>query len=145
MRTLTPAIINQARRSVGLTTAEAAQLVHSSQRAWEHWEAGTRSMSMASFELFLRKVSAPYHHSFREHTSLVVVVGPKDTVVDVVARGNFMSLTDIGNDQYTISSMAVVDGELPRPYTTTFSKEGNDHVLDAARKWKREAEGQHQE
>ena len=52
---LIPAEIRQARENAGLTQTQAAQIVHSTPRAWQHWEAGNRAMHPAFFELFLLK------------------------------------------------------------------------------------------
>jgi DNA-binding transcriptional regulator YiaG len=52
----TPAQIKSARENVGDTQAEAAARVHSpSYRAWQNWEAGTRTIPLASWELYLIK------------------------------------------------------------------------------------------
>ena len=53
-----PALIRKTRLTLGHTQAEAAVLVHSSTRAWQFWEAGTRSMPVALWELFLIKIGA---------------------------------------------------------------------------------------
>ena len=44
------------REHCGLTQAAAAALVHSSESAWQQWEAGDRRMHPAMWELFRRKV-----------------------------------------------------------------------------------------
>jgi len=50
-----PKKIRQAREKAGLTQTEAADMVHSSLRAWQYWEAGKRKMHPAFYELFLIK------------------------------------------------------------------------------------------
>jgi putative transcriptional regulator len=47
--------IKSARVAVGLTQVQAADVVQSSVRAWQHWEAGTRKMHGATWELFCKK------------------------------------------------------------------------------------------
>lgn len=48
----TPHEIREARLSVELTQATAAQLVYSSLNAWSQWERGERKMHPAIWELF---------------------------------------------------------------------------------------------
>lgn len=50
-----PETIRAARHRARLTQREAAALVSVTQRAWAHWEHGTRRMRAAYFELFLAK------------------------------------------------------------------------------------------
>lgn len=57
-----PAEIREARESVGMTQTEAAQVIYSTLRAWQEWEAEPREDSTAGrrmhpglFELFLIK------------------------------------------------------------------------------------------
>lgn len=52
-----PSEIRAARKSVGLTQAQAAALIHSTSRAWQMWEAGDRAMHPAFWELFQIKTS----------------------------------------------------------------------------------------
>lgn len=62
-KTPTPAEIRAAREAAGLTQTEAADLVHSTCRSWQQWEADPsdaanhRRMHPAFFELFTLKVS----------------------------------------------------------------------------------------
>jgi len=58
MNNPSPAKIKQARKSAGLSTAEASTLVHRTQRNWQQWEAGTRPMDAALWELFSLKSKA---------------------------------------------------------------------------------------
>ncbi len=53
-----PSEIRQARELAGLSTAAASALVHRTQRNWQQWEAGTRSMDAALWELFSLKSKA---------------------------------------------------------------------------------------
>lgn len=50
-----PQDIRDQREFAGLTQTHAAQLVHSSLRAWQAWEAGERKMHPAIWELFWGK------------------------------------------------------------------------------------------
>lgn len=47
-----PADIRSARLSLGLTQAQAGQVIGASRRAWQEWEAGRRNMPNAKWELF---------------------------------------------------------------------------------------------
>ncbi|MBP8813410.1 MAG: helix-turn-helix transcriptional regulator [Laribacter sp.] len=47
--------IRDARKAVGLTQAQAAELVHASLNGWHQWEKGLRPMGLAHWELFLIK------------------------------------------------------------------------------------------
>jgi DNA-binding transcriptional regulator YiaG len=56
MKHPTPEQIRSARHNAGLTQTQAAKLVYSTERAWQFWEAGDRSMHPAIWELFNLKV-----------------------------------------------------------------------------------------
>lgn len=47
-----PSKIREARRLLGITQSEAAEMVHSTCRVWQQWEAGDRKMHPAFWELF---------------------------------------------------------------------------------------------
>lgn len=47
--------MRQTREEAGLTQTEAAGMVYVELRAWQHWEAGTRPMHPAFWELFRLK------------------------------------------------------------------------------------------
>lgn len=47
-----PESVKAARESAGLTQTAAAELVHSTCRSWQQWEAGDRRMHPAVWELF---------------------------------------------------------------------------------------------
>lgn len=52
-----PAAIRRARRVAGLTQTQAAELVHTTCRVWQQWEAGDYKMHPAFFELFMIKLN----------------------------------------------------------------------------------------
>ena len=52
-----PAEIRAAREAAGLTQAEAASLIYSTDRVWRYWEAGSHAMPAALWELFQIKVA----------------------------------------------------------------------------------------
>lgn len=52
-----PDAIRDWRHERGLSASEAAALVHSTQRTWQHWEAGERRMHPVMWEL--AKLKAP--------------------------------------------------------------------------------------
>ena len=52
----TPQQIKKARTQAALTQTQAAELVHCTLRAWQHWEGGQRKMHAAMWELFLMKI-----------------------------------------------------------------------------------------
>ena len=54
----TPAEILRAREDAGLTQQQAADLLFSSWRTWQNWEAGERRMPPAAWELFNAKLRA---------------------------------------------------------------------------------------
>lgn len=51
----TAATVRKTRLKLGLTQAQAANPIHKAARTWRQWEAGTRAMSVTSWELFLIK------------------------------------------------------------------------------------------
>lgn len=51
------AVVVASRHLPRVTQAEAAALIHVSTRSWVHYEAGTRTMPAASWELFLLKTN----------------------------------------------------------------------------------------
>lgn len=53
----TPEEIKHSRIHAGLTQTEAAALIYSELRTWQHWEKGDRSMHPAFFELFTIKTA----------------------------------------------------------------------------------------
>lgn len=52
----TPKEITEARVKAGLTQTEAGELVYSTWRTWQRWEAGDRRMHPAFWELFRLKL-----------------------------------------------------------------------------------------
>ena len=50
-----PSTIRQLRLSLGLTQAQAANVIGATRRAWQEWEGGRRNMPGAKWELFLLK------------------------------------------------------------------------------------------
>ena len=57
MNNPTPEQIKQARKEAGLTQSQAASLIYSELRTWQHWEKGDRDMHQALFELFTIKAA----------------------------------------------------------------------------------------
>jgi len=55
MESPSPSDVRAARLAEGLTLAAASALIHSRWRSWQNWEAGTRRMHPAMWELFLIK------------------------------------------------------------------------------------------
>jgi putative transcriptional regulator len=53
----TPEQIKKSRMDAGLTQTQAASLIYSELRTWQHWEKGDRSMHPAFFELFKLKTT----------------------------------------------------------------------------------------
>lgn len=53
-----PAEILRAREDAGLTQQQAADLLFSSWRTWQNWEAGERRMPPSAWELFNAKINA---------------------------------------------------------------------------------------
>lgn len=51
----TPDEVAGVRINAGLTQQQAAEVVHSALRSWQHWENGDRRMHPTIFELFLLK------------------------------------------------------------------------------------------
>ncbi|HEY1035566.1 MAG TPA: helix-turn-helix domain-containing protein [Pseudoxanthomonas sp.] len=52
-----PADIRDARVRSGITQAEAADMVHTSDRNWQYWEAGRHPMPLGLWELFQLKIA----------------------------------------------------------------------------------------
>lgn len=70
-RSPTPDEVRAARDLAGLSQTAAAELLHTTCRTWQQWEAGDRRMHPAFFELFSIKVSrrsgAPgFHQAVKE-------------------------------------------------------------------------------
>ena len=53
-----PADIVQTRQAAGLTQQASADLLHTSVRSWQQWEAGDRRMHAAFWELFQIKAKS---------------------------------------------------------------------------------------
>ena len=56
MPSITPDQIKAAREAAGLSTAQAAELVGVTQRAWQLWESGDRAMKKNLWDLFSIRV-----------------------------------------------------------------------------------------
>lgn len=55
--------IRIARKNLGLTQEQAAELVNASRRTWQSWEKGINGINPAIWELFLLKTDQhPTHH-----------------------------------------------------------------------------------
>ncbi len=52
-----PATIRKARRAVGITQAQAADLIYRSSRAWRYYETGERTMDRPTWELWQQKAA----------------------------------------------------------------------------------------
>jgi DNA-binding transcriptional regulator YiaG len=50
-----PDQVKATRKTLGFTQKESAEMVHCSQRAWQLWEAGDRTMPAGIWELFVIK------------------------------------------------------------------------------------------
>ena len=53
----TAAAVRRARTDAGLTLAEAAALVYTTDRTWRYWESGNHDMPTGLWELFQLKVA----------------------------------------------------------------------------------------
>lgn len=62
-RNPSPEEIRQARTAGGLTQTMAGELVHTSCRVWQQWEAGDRRMHPAFWDLFKIKIENLRHGS----------------------------------------------------------------------------------
>lgn len=51
----TPAQLREARKAMGFTMKECAELINATYKRWWEWEAGSRKMKRNSWELFLLK------------------------------------------------------------------------------------------
>lgn len=74
MNTPTPKDIASERLRAGLTQDQAAGMVYVTTRAWQHWEAGTRTMHKGLWELFLLKRHVPSGpvDKYQEHREALV-------------------------------------------------------------------------
>jgi len=124
-------ILREARTAAGLTTAEAAMLMHAARRTFEMWEAGERNMPLAKFQLFMEKIARHFENAL----DMVVVVGDDETPIDVVANDNFAGITILPGAMAEICSLAVNRRGRPYAHRTKFRIDRNQHVLDAAAKW----------
>lgn len=57
MNSPTPEQIKQSRMDAGLTQTQAANLIYSKLRSWQHWEDGDRKMHPGLYELFMIKIA----------------------------------------------------------------------------------------
>jgi putative transcriptional regulator len=65
LKSPTPDQLKSARKALGYTQKEAAELVHVSLRAWQLWEAGDRKMPPGIWELCV--IKAGLHPLYRAH------------------------------------------------------------------------------
>ncbi|MFZ4702276.1 MAG: helix-turn-helix domain-containing protein [Candidatus Methylumidiphilus sp.] len=133
MNTEPNTIARLARQAVGLTTVEAGQLVHVSRRAWEMWESGERNIPIAKLELFMMKINGE-HSTERE---LVVILGPGQIPIDVVANDTFLSISDPVEGEAVIKTMAIDRRGRPYVHLTRFCiYPYNAHVMEKVGKWR---------
>ena len=66
MPSITPDQIKAAREAAGLSTAQAAELVGVTQRAWQLWESGDRAMKKPMWTLFNHELIARQLEVIRE-------------------------------------------------------------------------------
>lgn len=126
-------LVRVARQAAGLTTTEAAQLVHVGRRTFEMWESGERNIPAAKLELFMSK----FDSALPKDRELIVVLGEQQTPLDVVAGDTFAGVVQHDDGTATISSLSI-NRATGRPYVyrTTFKLEHNSHVIRKTEKWK---------
>lgn len=61
-RNPTPDEVRAAREAAALTQTEAGDMVHTTCRTWQQWEAGDRRMHPAFWELFRLKIATRIAH-----------------------------------------------------------------------------------
>lgn len=127
-------VVLLARKAIGITTTEAAQLAHVTRRTWEMWEAGERQVPIAKLNYFLSKIS----RECLPNGELIVIFNNDQIPVDVAAEDKFLSISDVVKGCATIKSMAV-NRLTKQPYVhrTAFHVEPyNTHVMRITSKWK---------
>jgi transcriptional regulator with XRE-family HTH domain len=135
-------VIRNARMLLDLTQEEAGRLVGVTRRAWEYWEAGTRKIPVAAFELFIAKISGKLDSTLKPNDKRQIIVVVADdglTPIDVVSNENFLSLAeDISKNIAVISSWAI-DRSTGKPYkhkTRFLIQPHNEHVTVAGHQWR---------
>lgn len=133
--------LRAARLQIGLSTEEAAQLVHASRRSWEGWESCSRPIPRATLDLFRAKIEGGYRRDNLGAPRQLVAVFLMDDQgwaqpIDVVSSDNFVGLVEFDNGEALIKSLAI-DHITRRPYVhkTIFKCDDNKHVIRAARTW----------
>lgn len=66
-----PDQVKETRKALGFTQKESAEMVHSSPRAWQLWEAGDRTMPPGIWELFVIKTGLHPLYGARSYQSAV--------------------------------------------------------------------------
>lgn len=135
-------ILRATRLALVLTTDEAGRLVGVTRRAWEHWEAGSRKVPTAAYELFLAKAEGLVPSHLQDHGRNVCVILSDDgnSHIDVVGSDNFLSWK-YGKTQCTV----VVDSWAYHPlhrlryrHSTEASVRANPRLVDRLEAWKGE-------
>jgi hypothetical protein len=127
-----PHIIETARVAKGLSVSAAAELVSSSKRSWEAWEAGTRPMPGAKLLLFMRMIA--------EDEQLVMIYRFENGVprpVDSLVESSFIGLEQLSNGDWLSKSVAV-DPFTGRGYVhvAKFVEADNKKALETLKGWK---------
>lgn len=151
MQSPTPNAIKNLRSAAELTVSEAAGLVYTSPRTWTNWEAGTRKMDPALFQLVITRLTMPSNEALHslgvakvelteEAKNMIVVVkrSANDTQpIDVVSQSNFLAC-ELKDDVYAVISSLAVERSTGKPYVhrTTFKLSDNEHVIKATSSWK---------
>jgi transcriptional regulator with XRE-family HTH domain len=136
-------LMRSTRVSLGLTQEQAGRLVGVTKRAWEHWEAGTRKVPTAAFELFIAKASGALNFNIepREGCRLVVIVSDDgNTPIDVVSRDNFFDIELSASNEFGIVSSLMIDrftGKRSKR-STKFLVSANPGIVRTAKIWEKD-------
>lgn len=106
-------IAQKTRNAIGMTTTEAAGLVHVTRRTWEQWESGDRSMPLDKFELFIAKISGDW--KMKSPSGLILIWGENQQVIDSLVEDLFLDVSQCYENHAFVRSLAI-DRLTKRPY-----------------------------
>ena len=126
------------RGKLGLSTTEAAKLVHVTRRTWELWESGIQIMPKAKQELFMMKLNEICNKHDENSQLIVIVSDDGSSALGVASSDKFIDCKEIDNNIFNIRYLSI-DKQTMQPCVNSikFIKyPHNEHVIKATQTWK---------
>jgi|GEM_PF-1300330 transcriptional regulator with XRE-family HTH domain len=132
--------IRQIRGILGLSAAEAGQLLGVTEKAWQHWESGIRNMPDTKYQLFLTKVGNQINNT-DPHCDLIVVYLYDNegypSPIGSLSNLNYLShvYSEDGKSMCVDSLILDLKANLRRRNRICFNIKDNVHAKRAVERW----------